>query len=140
MLNRHEKLAVFNLSIIAVGILLFILVWQTMGISRAYGGFAVFAFMAVGHLVFLRKKKSSEVVEDERDVSIRIKANSGALAFMNAYFIFVSLAVYFTYSDAGVVSVDFFPLFVYIGWAVQLLAFSVTTLVQYRRGTNCGTC
>ena len=63
MLNRHEKLAVFNLSIIAVGILLFVLVWRTMGINRASAGFAVFAFMAVGHLLFLRKKKSSEVVE-----------------------------------------------------------------------------
>ena len=140
MLNRHEKLAVFNLSIAAIGILLFFLVWQTMGISKAYGGFAVFAFQGIGHLIFLRKKNRSEVIEDERDISIRLKSLSGANNFVLVYFVITSLAIYYTHLDAGVVSVDFFILFVWIAWPLKFLATSIITLVQYRRGTNCGIC
>ena len=44
MLNRHEKFAIFNLSLVVTGILLFILIWQIGGIKSAPAGFAVFGF------------------------------------------------------------------------------------------------
>jgi archaellum biogenesis protein FlaJ (TadC family) len=140
MLNRHEKLAIFNLSILAVAILLSFLIWQTMGISRAYAGFAIFAFLGIGHLIFLRKKTPSEVIEDERDTSIKLISLKGALSFVFGYFVIASLAVYYSHSDTGVVSIDFFPLFVWVGWALLVLVSSIITLIQYRRGTNCGIC
>ena len=140
MLNRHEKLAIFNLSIVAIAILLSFLIWQTMGISKAYGGFAVFGFQGIGHLIFLRKKNSSEVVEDERDISIQLKSFSGSSNFVLIYFVITSLIIYFSHYDTGVVSVHLFFLFVWIAWPVKFLASSIITLVQYRRGTNCGIC
>ncbi len=140
MLNRHEKLAVYNLGVLAVAILLFVLIWQTMGISKAPAGFAVLAFQAIGHLIFLRKKSSSEVVEDERDISIRLKAFSGSFYFLSMYYVITALAVYFSHSEGGVVSVDLFITFVWTGWVVQVLSSSLITLIQYRRGVNCGTC
>ncbi|MCD4775270.1 MAG: hypothetical protein K8S15_04370 [Candidatus Aegiribacteria sp.] len=140
MLNRHEKLAIFNLSILAVAILLFFLIWQNMGISRAYAGFAVFGFLGIGHLIFLRKKSPSEVIEDERDASIKLMSLKGALSFVFGYFVITSLVIYYSHLDAGVVSIDYFPLFVWIGWALLVLVSSIITLTQYRRGTNCGIC
>lgn len=140
MLNRHEKLAVFNLALAAIGILLFFLIWQTMGITKAYGGFAVFAFQVVGHLLYLRKKNTSDIVEDERDISIRLKSQTGSFSLVFVYFVIASLAIYYTHLDAGVVSVDLFILFPWIAWPLKVIAFSIITLVQYRRGTNCGIC
>ena len=140
MLNRHEKLAIFNLSILAVAILLFFLIWQIIGISHAYAGFAIFAFMGIGRLIFLRKKNPSEVIEDERDISIRLKSLTVAHYFVVMYFVVVSLAIYYTHLDTGVVSIDFFPLFAWIAWPLHVLVSSIITLTQYRRGTNCGIC
>lgn len=140
MFNRHEKLAVFNLSVVVTGTLLFVLIWQTMGIGRAYAGFAVIGFTGIGHVIFLKRKDPEEIIEDERDISIRLKSFSGSFFLMSVYFVIASLIVYFSHSQTGVVSVDYFPVFVWVGWAVNILASSVITLVQYRRGTSCGTC
>ncbi|MCK5134082.1 MAG: DUF2178 domain-containing protein [Candidatus Sabulitectum sp.] len=140
MLNRHEKLAVFNLSILAVGILLFLLIWQITVISQAYAGLAIFGLMGIGHLIFLRKKNPSEVVEDERDISIQLKSFSGSNSFVLIYFVITTIAIYLSHSDSGVVSIEYFPLFVWVAWALNVLVSSIITLVQYRRGTNCETC
>ncbi len=141
MLNRHEKFAVFNLSLVVIAVLLFLLIWQTMGISKAPAGFAVLAFQAIGHLIFLRKKSSSEVVEDERDTLIKLKSSSGGYYSAMAYLVLIIMAVYFTHPEGGVVSVDLFPIFAWTGWAVYVLASSIIILVQYRKGSlNCGNC
>ena len=140
MLNRHEKFAIFNLTLGLIGILLFILIWQTMEIGKAYAGFTAFAFTGFGHIIFLRKKNSSEVISDERDNAIKLKSNSGGYCIALMYFIITSLVVYYTHSEAGVVPVDYFPISVWFGWAIYIFASSSITLVQYRRGTNCGTC
>ncbi len=140
MLNRHEKFAIFNLSLVVTGILLFILIWQTMEIEKAYAGFAVFGFMGFGHMIFLRKKNSSEVIADERDNAIKLKSGSGGYSIALMYFIITPIVIYYTHYVTGVVSVEYFPIFVWIGWAIYVLASSSITLVQYRRGTNCGTC
>lgn len=140
MLNRHEKVAIFNLSIVAIGILLFFLLCQTMEISKAYAGFAVLGFQGISHLIFLRKKNPSEVIEDERDISIQQKSFSGSSFFAFTYFVITSLVIYFSHSDTGVVSIEYLPLFVWVGVALKVLVSSIITLVQYRRGTNCGIC
>ncbi len=140
MLNRHEKLAIFKLSLVVAGVLLFLLIWQTMGITKAYAGFAVFGFLGLGHLIFLRKKSPTEVIEDERDTLIKLKSYSGGYYSAMAYFILTSMAVYFSLPEGGVISVDLFPVFVWVGWAVSVLASSIIILVQYRKGANCGIC
>ncbi len=140
MLNRHEKFAIFNLSLVVTGILLFILIWQIGGIKSAPAGFAVFGFVGFGHMIFLRKKNSSEVIADERDNAIKLKSGSGGYSIALMYFIITPIVIYYTHSETGVVSVEYFPIFVWIGWAIYVLASSSITLVQYRRGTNCGTC
>lgn len=140
MLNRHEKFAVFNLSLVVIATLLCILIWQIKGITAAPAGFAILGLIAFGQLLFLRKKNSADIVEDERDRSIKIKA---ALAgYSNTWFFFVIavLTVYFTHSEGGVISVEYLPLFLWVGWAVHILTTSVITLIQYRKGTNCGIC
>ncbi len=140
MLNRHEKFAVFNLTILMVAVLLFFLFLIVMGLPQAQGAFGLMGFIGLGHLLFLRKKRPSEIVDDERDKAIKLKANATGLYSSFVYFIIGSLVVYYSNPDAGVVSVDLIPLFVWVGWALYILAYSITILVQYRKGTNCGTC
>ncbi len=140
MLNRHEKFAIFNLSVVVIGILLFFLIWQTMEISKAYAGLAVLGFQGIGHLIFLRKNNPSEVIEDERDISIQQKSFSGSSFFAFSYFVIISLVIYFSHSDTGVISIDYLPLFIWVGVALKILVSSIITLLQYRRGTNCGIC
>ena len=140
MLNRHEKLAIFNLSILAIGIILFFLFFQTRGIGRSSTSFGILGFLWVGNLLFLRKKTPSEVIEDERDASIKLISLKGALSFVFGYFVITSLAIYYSHHEAGVVSIEYFPVFVWVGWALLVLVSSIITLIQYRRGTNCGIC
>jgi len=140
MLNRHEKFAIFNLSLVTIGILLFILIWQLKGITPAHAGFAVFGLMGFGHLIFLRKRNSSDIVEDERDRSIKLISCSGGYRLALMFFMLTSLTIYFTHSETGIISVEYFPIFTWIGWATYVIVSSIITLVQYRKGTNCGTC
>ena len=140
MLNRHDKLALLILYILAVGILLFLLIWQITVISQAYAGLAIFGLMGIGHRILLRKKNPSEVIEDERDISIQLKSFSGSNSFVLIYFVITPMVIYLSHSDTGVVSIEYFPLFVWVGWALNVLVSSIITLLEYRRGTNCGTC
>ena len=115
MLNRHEKLAIFNLSVLAVAVLLFIIFFFTLGLPEAQGAFGMIGFTGIGYLIFMRKKTPSEIVEDERDTLIKLKSYSGGYSFALAYFIITSLAIYFSHSEGGVVSVELFPVFTLAG-------------------------
>lgn len=140
MLHRYEKFAVYNLSIVLLAVMLYFLFWQILGVKHAQGAFGMIGLTGLGHLIYLRKKTPSEIVEDERDRKIKLKASSGGYMVALLFFMLGSLAVYFLNRDAGVVPVAYFPTFVWTGWAVYILTSSVITIVQYRRGINGGYC
>lgn len=140
MYNRHEKLAFFNLSVLAIAILLFFILTNAIGLERSWGAFGILGFSGIGHLLFLRRKRPSEIVDDERDIAIKMKATTRGIYFSWMFYIIASMAIYFISDANGVVSVDLFPLFVWVGYAVSVAVSSIITLVQYRKGTTCGTC
>jgi len=136
MLHRYEKIAAFNLTIVLLAVILFFLSWLILGFERPHGVFWLLGLTGLVHLIFMRKKNPSEIIEDERDREIRLKASSGGYSASLVFFIVGSLAVYYFNHQAGVVSVYYFPAFVWIGWAVFVLVSSVITIVQYRRGAS----
>lgn len=140
LLNRYEKNAIFNLTNLVIAILLFFILLATIGFTRAQGAFGMIGLIGVGHLLFLRRRNPLEVIEDERDTAIKLKASGIGYSISLVFFIISSLAIFFTKGETGVVSVKLFPLFAWIGWAVYIISSSIITLVQYRRGTTCGTC
>lgn len=136
MLHRYEKAAAFNLSIVLLAVILFFLFWQVLGFKLAQSSLGLIGLTGLAHLIFMRKKRPSEIIEDERDRKIKLKASSGGYKVALMFFIVGSLMVYFINRDAGVVSVGYFPAFVWIGWALYVLTSSVITIVQYGRGLN----
>lgn len=140
MLNRHEKFAIFNISIVLLAVMIFFIIYLTVDSGKSYGAFGLIGFTALEHMFFKRKKNAADVVEDERDKSIKLKSETGGYSFALAYLILTSSVIYFLNVDAGVVPVHYVILLAWSGWVVYLMASSVIILVQYRRGTSCGTC
>ncbi len=143
MLNRHEKFAIFNISIVALAVILFFIIYLTADPGKAkgaWGAIGLVGFSGFGHMFFMRKKSAADVIEDERDKSIKLKSYTGGYEFALVYLILTSVAIYYRYMDAGVVPVDYVLLLSWSGYAVYMLASSLIILVQYRRGTACGTC
>ena len=143
MLNRHEKFAIFNISIALIAVILFFIIYLTVDpvkTNRSWGAFGLIGFSVFGHMFFMRKKNAADVIEDERDKSIKLKSNTGGYSFALVYLILTSSLIYSCNLDSGVVPVHYVILLAWSGWAVYLMASSVIILVQYRRGTSCGTC
>lgn len=140
MLTRYEKFAVFNLCIVLCAVLLFLLLLGPIGFTGAQSAFGIIGFIGIGHLLFLRKRNSSDIVEDERDTAIKLKASGIGYYISMAYFIIASLSVYYSQSGTGVISVELLPFFAWIGWAVYIVSSSVIALILYRQGVACGTC
>ncbi len=140
MLSRQEKRAIFELSILAIAVVVFLSLMPSYGIRTAVAAFGVLGFWGLGPILFSRKKTPSEVIEDEHDILIKRKATQIAFAIFWVYFVVSSMTIWFSHFKAGVVSVDAFPLLVLGGWTLFTLTFSLSTIYQYRQGTASDTC
>ena len=96
----------------------------------------ILAYVAMGlSIIFLRKKQSPcEVDFDERDVAIKRKA-----VFASYITLWISILIACIISIAilggeGSIKVVFLPIIIFGLFLFCMLAYSVTILVQYRRG------
>jgi len=153
-MNRHEKIAWFNLAVITVSVLLcFGMFFHTrvthpldVSIKTSFAAFAVFAFLGLGPVIFKKKAESDDtdtVFGDERDILIQRRAQSfGFQAFWLILVFGVMLAwIYLRFiSPEGrmggtmtiSVDVDMVPFMLFPAAIILVTASSLSAIFQYR--------
>ncbi len=141
-MNREQKTARFSLivilialtlSVIAVGVLYFVV---GLPIRRALGGFAFIAICGLmGLAPILYKKERGRVSFDERDLLIQKKATLRAYTIFWVLFILAAMILFFILGPKGTISVKYLPAMVLGGMVTVMLVQSIVTLEEYgRRG------
>jgi hypothetical protein len=139
-MNRWQKIAWFNLTVIEVSLLLAGAATGTLaiiiGMPAALGGLGFLGLSGLLGLepVLFRKKRGQSTVDfDERDLSIQRKAFLGAFAFSYVYFVAVCMIIWFVVGYSGVIRVAILPCIVAGGFITSWIVRSVAVLVQYGR-------
>ncbi len=131
-MERHRKLAVFNLGVGLRTGFLFLCLIPMLGPRRAQGAFGTLGLLAFGQL-FYRRKQPDEVLDDERDCEVMRRAGKVSFAIFWIYFVGALTTVSLFYGGRGFVPVGVVELFGWLGWLVLLLVYSTAILIQYRR-------
>jgi len=140
-MNRWQKIAWFNLTVIVVSLVLTGATIGTLtitaGMPRALGGLGLLGLCGLLGLepVLFRKKRGQPTVDfDERDLLIGRKAALGAFTVSYIYFVSVCMIIWFVVGSGGVIRVVVLPLIVAGGFITSQLVRSIATLVQYSKG------
>ncbi len=155
-MNRHEKIAWFNLAVISVSILLFIVffflaresfpVGQSLKIS--FSAFAVCGLLGLSQTLFRKEDGAVSGARmfdpdlDERDIRIYQRAALHAFAVFWVVFVFLAEGVwiYFRFFKkvGGTVIVpfdlDFLPLMIFPFFVLLVLVYTISVIIQHRRG------
>jgi hypothetical protein len=130
-MSAWQKLAWFNLAVVAGTVILVVALIPILGPTRAQGGFGVLGLLGLAPW-FLRG--GSGVLEDERDRMIR--SRSSVIAFFIFWLAFVAacMSLPARYGWDGSVPVSVVLSGVWYGVMVVVGVMAVTTLVMYRLG------
>ena len=135
-MNRYEKVAWFNLTVLAVSFILYFILFMflkarySLFISAqiAASAFALIALCAFGPLMFNRKRRDSGVINDELDTMSRRKTRwHRYIFFWGAYVsVFIGIWLWVKYVRHGTISdeIKFFIIFTFAS-AFSLFAFIV---------------
>jgi len=133
-MNRHEKIAWFNLAVFAVSVVLYLTLFFFMrtkydfilSAQVATSAFAIIALCAFGPLIFNKKKIDSEIISDKRDTETKRKTKwYRYVIFWSAYVIvFIGTWLWVKYVRHGTISdeIKVLIIFTYVG-AFSMLAF-----------------
>ena len=140
-MNRAQKMAWFNLTVIAISLVIsgtVIAIMATkVGMPRALGGLGFLGLcglMGFEPVLFRKKRGQSTIDFDERDLLIGKKAALGAFTVSYVYFVSICMIIWFVVGSGGVIRVVALPLIVVGGFIISQLVRSVAVLVQYGRG------
>jgi hypothetical protein len=137
-MSKAQKIAWFNLvvvllalglSVVAFGILYFVL---GLPASRAVAGFAFIGIMGFAGLTpILFRKDRNSVQCDERDLMIHRKATIVAYASFWVLFVAAAMVPWFIIGPDGVITVNYLPWMVFGGMCTVMLLQSIVTLKEY---------
>ena len=156
-MNRHEKIAWFNMVVISVSIVLYLILFFSLSTSYSlnvslkisHAAFALIGFIGLGPTLFKKKRGEPhntllyDAELDERDMLIQRRAK---LQGFSAFWIILVFSVMIAWvflrfispdgTGAGPISVtidvDMFPLMLFPGFIIIMLADSLSTIIQYR--------
>ncbi len=138
-MNRWQKIAWFNLTVIAVGLIISTTVIALMatkvGMPRALRGLCfmgICGFMCLSPIIF--RKKPAHIDFDERDSLFGIRASWAGFGASYLFFIVWCIVTWFIVGFDGTVPFDTLPYMVVGGYITFELVRSVAVLVQYGRG------
>ena len=134
-MSRMQKFAWFNLSVVALVIVIFAGLVPVLGWHRAHGAMGFTGLMGFGAL-FLRRK-AGEVIMDERDTSILQRSLSASYGVFWWAFVAVAVGVApAVYGWEGQVPVSIVQTSVF--WAMILVQCTLSTaiLAQYAKGSG----
>jgi hypothetical protein len=130
-MSAWQKLAWYNLAVVASTVVLVVALIPLLGTTRAQGGFGLLGLLGLAPW-FLRR--GSVVLEDERDRIIRRRA--GLIAFSLSWLAFVAacMSLPALYGWDGSVPVSVVLSGVWYGVMVVVGVMAVATLLMYRLG------
>lgn len=127
-----QKHAWFNLAIVVATVIV-VLALIPFGGRGALGGFGLLGFSGLGPLFF--RRTGGGVVHDERDQEINRRSLLVAYTVFWLVFVVACVSLPAIYGWAGSVPVVVVQSSVFVAWMVVIGVSSVTTLVQYGRGS-----
>lgn len=133
-MNRQERIAWFNLTVMGLALLVFLILMPVLGPKRATGAFGLTGLMGLPAILALRKQRRDEVVEDERDQSIRLKSTVVGYSVFWVYFVGACMVPYSLRGQQGMISVEVLPIILMGGFLVLMLSGAIATIVQYHWG------
>jgi hypothetical protein len=132
-MSASQKLAWFNLIVVAASLIAVSALTPVMGLKAAQGGFGILGLLGFGPLFY--RKKPGVVVGDERDALIN--ARSWLIAYAAFWLVFVAVCVAatpFYFGSTGAVPVVLVQVSVWYGLVIVVGVASLATLIQYRWG------
>ena len=138
-MNRWQKIAWFNLTVIVVSLLLAGTAISTLtiivGMPGALGGLGFLGFLGLlGLQPVLFRKDKSKVSYDERDMLISRKAVILGFTVSYLFFVFACMGCWWYAQADGMIDVRVLPLIVLGGYIASEFTRSISLLVQYGRG------
>ena len=132
-MNPFQKMAWYNLAVIALTAAVILVLIQVIPFKAALGGFGLLGFLGFSPLYL--KKKKGEILHDERDQQIGGNAQRAGFFIFWLYFVAACVYIPFAYDFKAVSSIIFFYLCM-VGVMVLVVVQSVATLVLYRRDSQ----
>ena len=136
-MSVHQKMAWFNLSVAILAVLVYCLLIPFVGPRGAMVAWAVGALWALTPLFYLRARRTSQVVLDERDQLVQLRANLATLVVVWSCLVLGCMgtwAVLRYVKHQGMVSVEVLPGVVMAGMAIFMVTNSIAILAQYGQG------
>jgi len=137
-MNRHQKMAWFNLIVVSLALGLsvtaFGIGYFIFGVpaDKAAAGFGFIGIMGFAGLTpFLFRKDKSKVRFDERDLAINRKAAIAAYSIFWVLFVAAAMVPWFITGPEGMITVNYLPWMVFGGMFVVMLVQAIVTLEEY---------
>ena len=134
-MNRLQKIASYNLIVIAIVLIIVVLVvgliYHSKGSQEARGAIGLAGLLGLSGVLF--RKKRGETNFDERDQLILRKSTAVAYSVFWVAWIAASMTIWAVLRRRGTVRVDILPIMVLIGGLVVVTVQSVAILIQYGR-------
>ena len=135
-MSVNQKAAWFNLSVAISAVLVYCLLTSLVGPSRAMAAWSLTGLSGFTPLFYRRAGKSGQVVLDERDQLVQLRAHLATLLVVWLCLVFGCMstwAVFRYVKHQDTVSVDVLPLVVVVGGVIYLVTMSIAILAQYGR-------
>lgn len=133
-MNQQEKHAWFNLAVIVITVVVFIILIPLLGVEPARGAWGLLGLWGFGNLFYRKKRGESAVVLDERDQFIQKKSVVIAYVVFWLLFVLTCMLLWWMNKDKGTISVEVLPIMVVGGWIIVTLVQAVTMLIMHRIG------
>ena len=144
-MNRQQKIAWFNVVILAFSFLLSstVVFWMALkaGFPLALSGFGLLCVCLLhflGPAFFRKKRQPGQVVFDERDTEITRRAISYGDVASNVFFVSIFVCVLAVLGFEGSMHVYWLGVIVAGAYVLSKLAESLTTLILYGRERSDG--
>ena len=130
-MNASQKEAWFNLIVVLSALVMVTVLVPFLG-KGAMGGFGLLGFLGLSPVCF--RKRTGEVLLDERDSQIRQRSLVCAHVVFWLMFVFAAMTAPAVYGWNGSVPVSLVTASVWCGVVVVYGVMSLATLIQYGRG------
>jgi hypothetical protein len=132
-MSAQQKLAWFNLSIAVATAITYLALWPVLGPWRAMGAFGLLGLAGFGFLFYYGGKNEGQILADERDQLINIKAYAFAKSVVWIALIVGFLLALNSYGENGAVPIQVLALVAWLAFCGFLLVQSLATLILYAR-------
>ena len=141
-MTRQQKQSWFVVGVFLLAFSVFLALIPFVGLGVAWGAFGLFGLAGLESLVGRKAGRAGEVVSDERDKAIAVRATMGAGIAAFEVCVAVCMIPWFIHMFRGqeLISIHILPFVVFATGITFWLVRAVATLVMYGRETRHAQC